>query len=868
MEGGALFNPGFLGGSFLWWVGQIPNDENWRENINPGKFKSPDEIPGWGYRYKVRIIGLHDQDQVTIKSDQLPWAQVMYPITAGGGQGGSFQTPAIKQGNFVFGFFLDGQDQQVPVIMGVLGANAQIPKALNKPTNQPFTSQSGYSGSPPDVTGEKTSDDNLVASRPSGTSPGGQPTGGDNLNNPPTPKAVPTKESPSATHQESATDTKIEEVLDRKHALSCPNPAENSAMKGIQTVIENLQKKIEKFQKSLKTFSDAVSLNIKNAMKDINKALEEASKEISKFMKEIYGKIQEFITDEYNKALKPLEKISIPTFRIEMLKLKIEGLEKISCLFNKLAGALEGLLKKGLSDSLKNEAGQLPQPQQPAAEQSLPKVTLSLLSGPTGKTSDLIIGEKITGANSRAIAVVAERLSDSQITYISLNKISFKEGETVTFEKSKIQAIIGAQQPTARLSVGAVGAAAAGLVAPGTGLGAAAGLPVGAVAGLAAPGAAAGLPVGAVAGLPVGAAAGLAAPGAAAGLPVGAAGQSPQPQLTSPGSSVVPPLPPDGYYRPSCPICSAEELVGGVIGQHVNQMLAVYDEAIGPIVSQIQSSLSAAGVAEGALQSGSAGNKTVPSGISSKAVAAALKSGDLVGALTSTLAGTLGIKSNNIGSVVGAFRGGNIAQGLTSLAALGGKNTAQYAGALTTAVQAINNNDLVGGLSSMAGAFGADPKILSGVGSVFAAIKSEDIGALTSSVGQLMGVSPQVLGAVQQAGAALASGDIGAIAGQLGALGGLNLNIGKAMDFISSVTTLFECDPEPKCSPNDIHTLQDGGNGKPGTENPNSIQIAQKAQEAALAGGTLIGAGTAAEARALESSPTYTVPTGEVIGVA
>ena len=32
-----------------------------------------------------------------IPSDQLPWAQVMYPITAGGGQGGSFQTPGIKQ---------------------------------------------------------------------------------------------------------------------------------------------------------------------------------------------------------------------------------------------------------------------------------------------------------------------------------------------------------------------------------------------------------------------------------------------------------------------------------------------------------------------------------------------------------------------------------------------------------------------------------------------------------------------------------------------------------------------------------------------------------------------------------------------------
>ena len=39
-----------------------------------------------GEEDKVRIIGLHDQGQETIPDDQLPWANVMYPITAGGGQ--------------------------------------------------------------------------------------------------------------------------------------------------------------------------------------------------------------------------------------------------------------------------------------------------------------------------------------------------------------------------------------------------------------------------------------------------------------------------------------------------------------------------------------------------------------------------------------------------------------------------------------------------------------------------------------------------------------------------------------------------------------------------------------------------------------
>ena len=73
---------------------------------------------------------------------------------------------------------------------------------------------------------------------------------------------------------------------------------------------------------------------------------------------------------------------------------------------------------------------------------SAPKATLSSLTGPTGKTSDLIIGERIKGSSSGAIAVLSERLSDTQITYILKNRISFKEGETLTFEESKIQAVL------------------------------------------------------------------------------------------------------------------------------------------------------------------------------------------------------------------------------------------------------------------------------------------------------------------------------------------------------------------------------------------------------------------------------------------
>ena len=154
MEGGALFNPGFIGGNFIWWLGQIADNSSWRNNEEPGRFENAASIPGFGKRYKVRIIGVHDKEEEQIKSDQLPWATIMYPVTSGGGQGGSFQTANLRQGMFVFGFWMDGQDMQVPIIMGVLGNNALTElqtKIGNSETN--FGPTSGFAQGKEDITG-------------------------------------------------------------------------------------------------------------------------------------------------------------------------------------------------------------------------------------------------------------------------------------------------------------------------------------------------------------------------------------------------------------------------------------------------------------------------------------------------------------------------------------------------------------------------------------------------------------------------------------------------------------------------------------------------------------------------------------------
>ena len=110
------------------WRGQIVDDSVWRDNILAGKYEDKDTPEGWGRRYKVRVFGEHDLGGATgfpITDEELPWAIVEFPITAGSGAGNCKQTPALRQGNIVTGYWADGHNKQMPVITGVLGNNEQ-----------------------------------------------------------------------------------------------------------------------------------------------------------------------------------------------------------------------------------------------------------------------------------------------------------------------------------------------------------------------------------------------------------------------------------------------------------------------------------------------------------------------------------------------------------------------------------------------------------------------------------------------------------------------------------------------------------------------------------------------------------------------
>lgn len=129
----SLIKSNFLGrDGFRWWVGQIPPESSHGSQINES---------GWGNRFKVRIMGYHPYDEVELPNDDLPWAQVLIPTTAGTGAANNATSVKLSPGDVVFGFFLDGDNAQIPVIMGAFGRTSDVGTL---PYSSPFQPFSGY----------------------------------------------------------------------------------------------------------------------------------------------------------------------------------------------------------------------------------------------------------------------------------------------------------------------------------------------------------------------------------------------------------------------------------------------------------------------------------------------------------------------------------------------------------------------------------------------------------------------------------------------------------------------------------------------------------------------------------------------------
>lgn len=78
-------------------------------------------------RVRVRAIGWHTDDKGLIPTEELPWANVMQPITSAAMNGLGTTPLGPVPGTNVVGFFRDGESGQEPVIIGTIGGIPEEP---------------------------------------------------------------------------------------------------------------------------------------------------------------------------------------------------------------------------------------------------------------------------------------------------------------------------------------------------------------------------------------------------------------------------------------------------------------------------------------------------------------------------------------------------------------------------------------------------------------------------------------------------------------------------------------------------------------------------------------------------------------------
>ena len=148
----ALLKSNYIGkDGFSWWIGQVAKKDTWEKG---SQFSNQGD---WSARCKVRIVGYHSFDGDVLADDDLPWAQIMLDPSFGSAQGGIGGTLALRGGETCFGFFLDGDDGQQPVVIGLLYRsdgvkNLQTEDVVKKEKSSRFKPFTGHPGNNPPST--------------------------------------------------------------------------------------------------------------------------------------------------------------------------------------------------------------------------------------------------------------------------------------------------------------------------------------------------------------------------------------------------------------------------------------------------------------------------------------------------------------------------------------------------------------------------------------------------------------------------------------------------------------------------------------------------------------------------------------------
>ena len=83
-------------------------------------------------RVRVRVYGLHDVSDAELPYIDLPWSQVMLPVTEAGISGVGTSPTGLVVGSMVYGVFLDGDDKQNFMVLGTVAGTSRQTRVQNQ----------------------------------------------------------------------------------------------------------------------------------------------------------------------------------------------------------------------------------------------------------------------------------------------------------------------------------------------------------------------------------------------------------------------------------------------------------------------------------------------------------------------------------------------------------------------------------------------------------------------------------------------------------------------------------------------------------------------------------------------------------------
>ena len=367
----ALLKSNYIGkDGFSWWIGMVAKKDTWEKG---SQFSNQGD---WAARCKVRIVGYHSFDGDILADDDLPWAQIMLDPSFGSIQGGIGGTINLKGGETCFGFFLDGDDAQQPVVIGLLHRsdgvkNLQTEDVVKKEKSSRFKPFTGHPGNSPQTTqrnkrGEKEIDQNATTEERNTQSAETTPLPQDQLNQSFTYKPsegifdknnnlvdIPNRDIIAGVLKDvpAYSTNAIGGAFSRRDPFIKPNGCQNNLIGQITQALQNFIAVTNGLDQYLGVYIDPVL----NEIVDIGQSIANVARQIGGIVKLIINNLRNTIFKCITWAFRKLVALKFPLSQQKIiLEVMKRYLDIIFCILEKLPAGIIDFIKGLLGDLASN----------------------------------------------------------------------------------------------------------------------------------------------------------------------------------------------------------------------------------------------------------------------------------------------------------------------------------------------------------------------------------------------------------------------------------------------------------------------------------------------------------------------------------